>query len=302
MPPRGIARCFHATRAPTQILLQRVIAEIPTKGDFPAVARVIEICAPRPGASTAPPLDVARIVLRDTGFASKLLRLVNSAFYRRQGEPVSTVTRAVMMVGFEAIRDLASVILVVEELLRAGKANPYVRDGLRSALYRGLCRNGCRRTSAIPKPEEAYLLGLFGDSERSGSRRTTPPTSRAPLARAAARAFRSTPAYERCSAGSRRRCRPRSSRPGDSRRRSPHIFGPAVRRRAALDTAGARLSAIVQLANDWSAGDRGRPRHRPPSSRAREALFGSRPSSSSSSRARHTSCCASRSPRSVSAA
>ena len=73
-------------------LLQRVIAEIGTKGDFPAVARVIEHLRTTVDREHCAALDVARIVLQDAGFASKLLRLVNSAYYRRQGEPVSTVT------------------------------------------------------------------------------------------------------------------------------------------------------------------------------------------------------------------
>ena len=32
---------------------------------------------------------------------------VNSSFYRPRGEPVSTITRAVFLLGFEAIRDVA---------------------------------------------------------------------------------------------------------------------------------------------------------------------------------------------------
>ena len=103
-------------------LLERVIAEIGTKGDFPAVARVIERLRTTVDREHCAALDVARVVLQDAGFASKLLRLVNSAFYRRQGEPVSTITRAVMMIGFETIRDLAAALLVLEDLMRAGRA------------------------------------------------------------------------------------------------------------------------------------------------------------------------------------
>jgi HD-like signal output (HDOD) protein len=95
-------------------LLRRAIAEIRTKGDFPAVARVIEKLRASVAREHCAALDIARIVLQDAGFASKLLRLVNSAFYRRHGEPVSTVTRAVLMVGFE-VRSFVAAPLVVRD-------------------------------------------------------------------------------------------------------------------------------------------------------------------------------------------
>ena len=83
------------TEADLRSLMERVIAEIGTKGDFPAVASVIANLRATVDREHCAALDVARIVLKDAGFASKLLRLVNSAYYRRNGEPVSTVTRGV---------------------------------------------------------------------------------------------------------------------------------------------------------------------------------------------------------------
>ena len=255
-------------------LLQRVIAEIPTKGDFPAVARVLDDLRNMAGREHSAALDVARIVLRDAGFSSKLLRLVNSAFYRRQGEPISTVTRAVLMVGFEAIRDLASVILVVEDLLRAGRANAYVRAGLRSALFRGLLSQRLSAHVGYAKPEEAYLLGLFGDLGTLWVATHYPSDF--------ARAVSHTTPIE---AGM------RAVLGGETGTLSAaileawgfpatfaaHFHGPALRHRDALNTAGARLSAIVQIANDWTrAMESGREVDPAVLARA-EALFGVSP-------------------------
>jgi eukaryotic-like serine/threonine-protein kinase len=234
-------------------LLQRVIAEIPTKGDFPAVARVIDDLRAMAGRENCAALDVARVVLRDPGFSSKLLRLVNSAFYRRQGEPVSTVTRAVMMVGFEAIRDLASIILIVEDLLRAGKSNAYVRDGLRSALYRGLLSQRLSGHVGYPKPEEAYLLGLFGDLGTLWLATHYPAEFARATTRAAARGLPIEAGVREVLGGETATLSAAIAEAwGFPATFAAHFHGPALRRRDALNTAGARLSAIVQIANEWT--------------------------------------------------
>ena len=144
--------------------MERVIAEIGTKGDFPIAARVLEKLRGAVGRDEGAASEVARIILQDAGFASKLLRLVNSAYYRRgSAEPVSTVTRAVMLVGFQAVRDLMTGIVLVEELLRKGKASPTLRQGIGRALYCGLVSQRISHQVAFPHPEEAYLLGIFSD-------------------------------------------------------------------------------------------------------------------------------------------
>jgi HD-like signal output (HDOD) protein len=144
--------------------MERVIAEIGTKGDFPIATRVLERLRTAVGKDEGAAVDVARIILQDAGFASKLLRLVNSAYYRRgAGEPVSTVTRAVMLVGFKAIRDLMTGIVLVEELLRRGRASAPLKQGIGRALYCGLVSQRLSHQVSYPHPEEAYLLGLFSD-------------------------------------------------------------------------------------------------------------------------------------------
>ena len=144
--------------------MERVIGEIGEKGDFPIAARVLERLRTAVGKDEGAVADVARVILQDAGFASKLLRLVNSAYYRRSaGAPVSTVTRAVMLVGFQAIRNLMTGIVLIEELLRGAKGNPPLKQGIGRALYCGLVAQRLSNQASYPHPEEAYLLGIFSD-------------------------------------------------------------------------------------------------------------------------------------------
>ena len=143
--------------------MQRIIREISARGDFPAAARVIERLRTTVARESCTALDVARIILADPGTASKVLRLVNSAFYRKAADPVSTVTRAVVVMGFQAIRDLTTGVVLMEQLVRHGPASAVVRDGLRCALLSGLLAQRLAPAAGYPNAEEAYLLGLFAE-------------------------------------------------------------------------------------------------------------------------------------------
>lgn len=140
-----------------------VLAEIGAKGDFPAAAKVIKNLRDAVARENCTALDVARAVLQDPGLASKVLRLVNSAFYRKAGQTVSTITRAVIVLGFESIRDLTAGILLIDELVKQSRSSATLREELRRSL---LCGTVARRLSlqvGYPTSEEAYLLGLFAN-------------------------------------------------------------------------------------------------------------------------------------------
>jgi len=106
---------------------------------------------------------VARTILQDPGLSSKVLRVVNSSFYRHGGEPISTISRAVILMGFDAIRDLTAGILLVEQLVPKGREGTWVRETFTRSLRCGLVAQALSSRVGYPNPEEAYLLGLFAN-------------------------------------------------------------------------------------------------------------------------------------------
>jgi putative nucleotidyltransferase with HDIG domain len=87
------------------------VAELPT---IPTtITRILEVTR-RPDAGLR---DLARIVHADQALAGKLLRLANSAFYG-QSEPVTDLDRAVALLGFNAVRQLALSLGVFDSLYR----------------------------------------------------------------------------------------------------------------------------------------------------------------------------------------
>jgi len=142
--------------------LDRILSEIGTKGDLPAGAEVIQQIQTAIRKEDCNALDVVRIILKDTALSSKVLRVVNSSFYRRTGNPVSTVTGAIVLLGFQTIRDLSAGLLLVDHFSRKGGSQRICNE-LRRSLYCGLLSQKLSGHVGCAAPEEAYLLGLFAN-------------------------------------------------------------------------------------------------------------------------------------------
>jgi eukaryotic-like serine/threonine-protein kinase len=50
---------------------------------------------------------IARTILKNLAFTARVLAVANSAYYRRRTEKISTITQAILQVGFSTLRDIA---------------------------------------------------------------------------------------------------------------------------------------------------------------------------------------------------
>ena len=104
------------------------------KSDFPALtAHVLRI--QRLANSEVESLNhLSDEILKDVALTQKLLRLVNTAQYRRDGHGVSTISRAVALVGMAGIRNLALSLVLVEHMKDKAHAQRLKEEFLRSLL------------------------------------------------------------------------------------------------------------------------------------------------------------------------
>ncbi len=59
---------------------------------------------------------VSNAILKDYSLTNKILRLVNSAYYNRGGGKISTISRAVVMLGINPVRSLATGLMLFEHM------------------------------------------------------------------------------------------------------------------------------------------------------------------------------------------
>ena len=104
---------------------------------------------------------VNRILSSDQALASKILRLVNSSFYGLPGR-VSTIPRAVVILGHAAVRNFTAGLAVMERLgarLPASRRQSYWQHALATAAGAEVLA----RRVELPDPDEAFVAGLLHD-------------------------------------------------------------------------------------------------------------------------------------------
>ncbi|MGD9833234.1 MAG: HDOD domain-containing protein [Piscinibacter sp.] len=129
------------------------------KSDFPAlsdsIARIQRIAASE-NESLA---SLSNEILKDVALTNKLLRLVNSAhFSHAGGGSISTVSRAVALIGFAGIRNMALSLVLLEHMHDKGHANQLKEEFLRALMAGSLAGEMCH---VAREGEEAFIGAMF---------------------------------------------------------------------------------------------------------------------------------------------
>lgn len=104
--------------------------------------------------------DVNRIIRMDQALASRILKIVNSAFY---GFPrqISTVTQAVVILGFNAVKSLALSASVIQIFGTKGRDGFDVKAFWEHSIATGIMANMVARRINYPLPEESLIAGIL---------------------------------------------------------------------------------------------------------------------------------------------
>ena len=104
--------------------------------------------------------DVNRIIRMDQSLAARILKIVNSAFY---GFPrqISTVTQAVVILGFNAVKSLALSASVIQIFGTKSSDGFDVKEFWEHSICTGIMANMVGRRINYPLPEECLIAGIL---------------------------------------------------------------------------------------------------------------------------------------------
>ncbi|HEX6708091.1 MAG TPA: HDOD domain-containing protein [Albitalea sp.] len=103
--------------------------------------------------------NLSNEILKDVALTNKLLRLVNTASYRHAGGgTISTVSRAVALVGFAGIRNMALSLVLLEHMHDKGHANQLKEEFLRALMAGSVASELCPGSR---ESEEAFIGAMF---------------------------------------------------------------------------------------------------------------------------------------------
>ena len=140
-----------------------LLRRIQHKKDFPAFSKcVMDINKMTTSGSKASAKQLANVILTDYSLTNKLLKLVNSAFYGQFGGKVTSIYKAVVILGFEQIRLAASSLMLFTHMQKESTTEE-LRDSMIRSFMSGIIARDLTTRAGIRKTEFAFICSMFRD-------------------------------------------------------------------------------------------------------------------------------------------
>ncbi len=156
--PSPIGEASDARQSTIDFLLRRMRH----KSDFPALSESVSAINRIATAENQSVSQLANTILKDFSLTNKILRMVNSAYYQQAGGGnISTVSRAVVVLGLDAVRSMAITVLLLEHLQNKENADQLKDEFLRANLAGVLARDIGSKVAGRSEGEEAFICAMF---------------------------------------------------------------------------------------------------------------------------------------------
>ena len=104
--------------------------------------------------------DLSRIILRDANLTARVLRLANSATYNITGSTISTVSRAIVYLGFNLVRDVSMSLAIIDALL-SGKAKEHALKLMAQSFHAAVQARDFAEQRGDTASEEIFIAALL---------------------------------------------------------------------------------------------------------------------------------------------
>ena len=139
--------------------LEFLLRRMKHKTDFPAMSSSVMRIQRVAMSDTDTVTRLSEEIMKDVSLTNKLLRMVNTAhFTSAAGGSINTVSRAVALVGFAGIRNMALSVILMEHMGDKGHAALLKEEFLRALMAGTLAGD---LTPQARESEEAFLAAMF---------------------------------------------------------------------------------------------------------------------------------------------
>ena len=140
--------------------IQKAMSRVTEIGSLPEIATKVAEIVEDPRASAQ---DVHDVVQSDPALATKILKIVNSAFYGLPSQ-IASLDRAIVMIGLSTVRNVA-LATSLSSLVKPGQISDQfeARDLWQHCVAVGVCARMLARAGKRVPPDEALVAGLVHD-------------------------------------------------------------------------------------------------------------------------------------------
>ena len=131
--------------------------------DLPTLPFVVSKMLEVVGDSRSAARDLGQVISMDQTLTAKVLRLGNSSFYGFRGQ-ISTISHAVVMLGFNVIKSLALGLSVVKIMGNMKQNKEFDHEAFwEHSLGCAVCARWLAKRTGYDPPEEAMVAGMMHD-------------------------------------------------------------------------------------------------------------------------------------------
>jgi HD-like signal output (HDOD) protein len=131
------------------------------RGDMPGFTRAINAILASMRGEDERDFSMTQTVLSDPVLTQKVLRLANSGMYSAFGQRVNTVSKAVLVLGTEAIGHLALGLKLIEELSKSTPDSLPAHIEMEKAVLAGMVAQQVAARADVRDPEEAVVCSIL---------------------------------------------------------------------------------------------------------------------------------------------
>jgi HD-like signal output (HDOD) protein len=131
------------------------------RGDMPGFTRAINAILASMRGEDERDFSMTQTVLSDPVLTQKVLRLANSGMYSAFGQRVNTVSKAVLVLGTEAIGHLALGLKLIEELGKSTPDSLQAHIEMEKAVLAGMVAHQVASRAQLRDPEEAVVCSIL---------------------------------------------------------------------------------------------------------------------------------------------
>jgi HD-like signal output (HDOD) protein len=144
-----------------QTTVNKLLSRIQNDRNFPTISHhIAELNSKASPTSDSSANELAALILRDYSLTSRLLKVANSAVYGQFSGTISTVSRAVVVLGFEQVRSTAAGLIFFEHLQDKSKSH-YIKEAVLSAFLSGILARDLAKILHIDGWETFYIGAMF---------------------------------------------------------------------------------------------------------------------------------------------
>ncbi len=128
--------------------------------DFPALSESIRSLNRLAESTEQDMRGLASVIIGDFALTNKILKVVNSAYYSSFSGKIGSISRAIVVLGIEAVRALAASLIFLEHLNDKGQA-AQLRSQISTAIFSATLARQLALNSGTENSEGSFLCGML---------------------------------------------------------------------------------------------------------------------------------------------